>query len=77
MAKLDQVKEQLSNYRLAITLLIGLESIVLAGVISSYRSGIFDLYYWLGADIAIVLVLLFVFAIRRLLKLTDQLGELS
>jgi biotin transporter BioY len=76
MARLDEVKERLNNYRLAITLLIGVESLVLAGVISSYRSGVFDLYYWLGADFAILLVFVFVFVVRNLLKLTDRIGEL-
>jgi hypothetical protein len=76
MAKLDQAKEQINNYRLAVTLLIGVESLVLAGVISSYRSGVFDLYYWLGADFAVLLLFLIAFAIRSLFKMTNNIGEL-
>jgi hypothetical protein len=61
---------------LAVTLLIGVESLVLAGVISSYRSGVFDLYYWLGADFAMLLLFLIAFAIRSLFKMTNNIGEL-
>jgi biotin transporter BioY len=77
MAKLDQVKERLNNYRLAVTLLVGVESLLLAGLVSSYRSGIFDLYYWLGADFAILLLFVIALVVRSLLKITDHIGDLS
>lgn len=76
MAKLDQVKERLNNYRLAITLLVGVESLLLAGLVSSYRSGIFDLYYWLGADFAILLLFIIAIVVHNLLKITDHIGDL-
>jgi hypothetical protein len=76
MAKLDQVKETLNNHRLALTILVGLELVLVGGVVSSYRANVIDLFFWLGLDLALMIPLLIVFVSHRLMRDTRTLGEL-
>jgi hypothetical protein len=76
VAKLDQAKESLNNHRLALTILIGLEVVLVGGVATSYRAHDVDLFFWLGVDLAVLMPLAILFEINHLIRETREIGAL-
>ena len=76
MAKLDQAKEIVNNTRLAITLLVGTELVLVGGLVSYYNQENFGFLFWLGIDIAIFIQFILLFFTRILIRQTNTLGEL-
>ncbi len=76
MAKLDQAKEIVNNTRLAITLLVGTELVLVGGLISYYNQETFGFLFWLGIDVAVLIQFILLFFTRTLIRQTNTLGEL-
>lgn len=76
MAKLDQAKEIVNNTRLAITLLVGTEVVLVGGLLSYYNQEIFGFLFWLGIDVAILFQVMLLLFTRSLIRQTNKLGEL-
>ncbi len=76
MAKLDQAKEIVNNTRLAITLLVGTEVVLVGGLLSYYNQEMFGFLFWLGIDVAILFQVMLLLFTRSLIRQTNKLGEL-
>jgi hypothetical protein len=67
MAKLDQAKEIVNNTRLAITLLVGTELVLVGALVGYYNQENFGFLFWLGIDVAIFLQFILLFFTRTLI----------
>lgn len=76
MAKLDRQKETINNFRLGLTLVVGIEAILIGGLVTSYRSGVLDFLFWFGVDLAFGLQLLIVYFTMKLMAQTNKLEEM-
>jgi hypothetical protein len=53
MAKLDELKERLTTQRLYLSLTVGLQVILVGALITRFREGVLDIFYWIGIDLSL------------------------
>lgn len=76
MAELDKVKEKINSFRLYLSLLIGLEMVLVGAIVSRYDAGKLDMAFWLAVDLAIVMPIAIILVLNIINRYTNKIGEL-
>ena len=76
MAKIDRIKEELNTLRLFLSIMIALMVAVGTGLVKSYRLELFDLIFYLGVGVEMILVILSVIIVTKIRKKTKEIEEL-
>jgi hypothetical protein len=76
MAKIDELKERLTTQRLYLSLAVGLQVILVGALISRFREGALDLFYWIGIDLSVILLIMMSWIFKVIERNTKKIGEL-
>lgn len=76
MARIDEIKEILNTLRVALTIIVGLVTIITGNVISRIDMGKYDFWAWCGVVAIVVLSMALVFVATLLSKRTKEIKDL-
>ncbi len=76
MARIDEIKEALSSLRAYFGVCIALMVAVGGGLVSSFRSNIIDILFWVGATTFIILGIVGLAIIHKIREKTKEIGSL-
>ncbi len=76
MAKIDEIKEILNTLRVALTIIVGLVTVIAGSVISRIDAGKYDFWSWSGVVSIVLLSVALIFVARLLSKRTKEIKDL-
>ncbi len=76
MSKIDEVKEILNTLRVALTIIVGLVTIITGSVISRLDAGKNDFWAWCGVASIVLLSIALVIVAKLLSKRTKEIKDL-
>lgn len=76
MAKIDELKERLTTQRLYLSLAVGLQVILVGALIGRFREGMLDIFYWIGIDLSVFLLIMMSWIFKVIERNTKKIGEL-
>ncbi len=76
MAKIDELKERLTTQRLYLSLAVGLQVILVGALIGRFREGVLDIFYWIGIDLSVFLLIMIFWIFKVIERNTKKIGEL-
>jgi hypothetical protein len=76
MAELDKVKEKITSFRLYLSLLLGLEMVLVGAIIARYDAGKLDFAFWMAVDLAIAIPVAILLVFNLINRYTNKMGDL-
>lgn len=76
MGQLDKVKEILNTLRVTMSIMFGLLVVLIGALLKRYDTQTLDNMFWIGAVIAMLIILVIFAIIKKIAKKTSEIGEL-
>jgi len=76
MAKIDEIKEILNNFRIAMSVAFGILVIVVGSIIKRYDANKIDDIFWIGIGFTFLLLISIYLIIKKISNKTKEIKEL-
>jgi len=76
MSKLDEVKEILNTLRVVLTIVVGLEALLIGGLINRTDAGKNDIWAWVGVVVVVLLTIAIGIVSKLIAKRTKEIKDL-